>query len=244
MNTKEALAELFKESVEDLEAKDPFRLKFRNGEFDATVDTYHWLENILSFEERYDRIFQRLARRTNNYLREDAMEFGNKMKDKGRHVDGPTICFTANYQTLLSHDIQFVTFRRDWETIVVLQVHYGGDPRNGALSHARVFSCKDDYDILSFDRADIGAQVREPEQQPSLPGLAVDPWRTTRWSSEDGGYRWRWDGELELPYKPDDLKEYEVTDDITYRGKGMIYVNEDGVGHCPILGEPLNLWHY
>lgn len=244
MNTKEALAELFKEPVEDLEARDPFKLEFRNDEFSATVDAYHWLENILSFEERYDRIFQRLASRSGKYLYQDGLDFGAKWGDKARHVDPPRVCFTANYQTMLSHDIQFVTFRRDWETLVVLQIHYGGDPRNGALSHARVFSCKDDYDIYRFENAEIGAQRSEPKDQLALPGLAPDPHQMTRWSSEDGGYRWHWQGEIDLQYRPDDLKEYEVTDDPTYRGKGAIFVDNDGVGHCPILGEPLNLWHY
>lgn len=243
MNTKEALAGLFGQSVEDLEAREPFTLEFKRDEISATVDTYHWLERILSYESRYDKIFQRLARRSSEPWFRNGEEFAQKMKDKRRHCEGPHTCFTANHQTMLSEDVLFTHFVRDWESLVVLQIHHGGDPRNDALSAARVFSC-DDSDIFRFSTAMIGATWGLPENQLILPGIEMDRYKRTGWLSEDGGYQWSWDGDMPLRYRPNELKDYEMTEDPEQRGKGLIYIDPEGVGYCPILGEPLNLWQY
>lgn len=239
MNTKEALAGLIGRPQAELEAEPPCRLEFneRGGYIDAAHNVFHWADERLSYDRKMDRAFVRFSNRSGDWLCNDMKAFALKASNKPRC--GITNCYTGSCDNMLSHNMHFYTFDRGCEEYVILQV----ERPSGRMSHAVVFQTGADWSIYDFATGSIAAQDDGEPGQPLLWGGEVEP-RLSRWRTENGGHTWQWDNdsvEVEIP----NLDHYTISKLEEHRGdREHIFVDPDGVGYCPILGEPLNLWYY
>ncbi len=66
-------------------------------------------------------------------------------------------------------------------------------------------------------------------------GSSLDDPGAPVWITDDAGETWQARGECQ------DLKAFEGTCDINYRGKGKLVVSPDGAGYCPLTGGRLRL---
>ena len=236
MNTKEVLAGMMGMSVEDLEAREPCTLEFdlRGDYINPIHDTFHWLDERVSYDARMDRFFQRFESRAgNSYWFEDMDQFARQLAGKRGDLE---ICFTGHHESLLSDEIRYAMFTRDQEEYAIIMI----DGPHG-WSRPRAFTTGSDWQLYDYARAGVMAEDGgEPGQLLLWGGEAQS--RMTRWSM-DNGCHWDWQGEG-WDSRFSNLETYLLTDDEKCRGSGdHIYVDPDGIGYCPILGAPLNLWY-
>jgi len=242
MNTKEALAEMLGEPLEELEKQEMSTLRFypvgltgSRYDFEAEHNVFPWLDERLSFDPRMDRVFNRYARRSKESLFTDMVDFARRVAGKRGDVGR---CYTGECDNMLSHNLFFTTFERDCEEYVILQI----ERKSGRMSPAYVFTTGSDWSIYDFGTASIAAQDHGEPGQLLLEGGTV-PIRTSRWQTHNG-CSWAWEGDFGDPVNYNDFDAYTITKDEALRGdREHVFVDPNGVGYCPILGEPLNLWH-
>ena len=135
--------------------------------------------------------------------------------------------YTYNDQSLLSQDIVFNQFSHDHTDYVILQIHNGCDARGGFTS-PRVFEC--DESLFDYCRATIYAPNTLDPAQLIMPFGTDD--NSHSWNTDDG-YSYYGDS-------VNDLKSYDVTDDLDQRGQGVILVEYDKA-YSPINGAQLEV---
>lgn len=235
-------------------------LSFRYGDIEVTHNLYHWLRERVEYDWRMQARFTRFATSEDH---EDhswfkcVEEFPAYLKSKGHEIGGlygagsdpPITDNSYNSDNFLSQDIQFTLFYVDGEGYIALMVHGGCDARGGYTA-PRFFRC--DENIFNYGDAYIRCEGRQlaPEEQLDLPGMK----RPNRWDlehswsysggwSKEGNY-WGgdWKGkEVDLAIDKYEIKRVGWDDDEEELapGQGYIYVDDDGVGYCPIDGSRL-----
>lgn len=112
----------------------------------------------------------------------------------------------------------------NYQEIVLLQVHGGCDVRGGYTTPKAFAVYDDDTTIFDNGRAVVFC---EGAPQKALPGLDVPTMHLWHY---DGAYYSQAAGE----YK--ELSEFQATGDPELKGTGLLYIDPDGHGYCPLCG--------
>lgn len=229
-----------------------------NGQLDVCYsrNLYHFLKEALDFDARMQRIFEHYCRITDEENRESWHTLKNefpfwlrkKLAKKNKLVTGiygdgdPCVTNTYNYDSSLDQVIEYSYFEIHDKThrhycenaYVVLQIHGGCDVRGGYTA-PKVFTLSEELSIMN-DRDGY---------------LCCEDNDDHRWSTDDGGYHWHYDGwplpdGFESNYDLD-LKGFpakEVADDKKVKTKftgslGFVQVKNHAV-YCPICGGRLS----
>ena len=246
-STREVLASMFQEKAEyaTMEAS------IWGGDLDITVrvDTFQWLAERLEFDPVLQAEFDAWVTDPENDRQHSAHYADMEEWVQARFPEcgdgiygdqpGATSVNTYNHESVLDEVIQFVAFTPEeheyedgmGDTFVLLQAHRGGDVR-GNYTAAKVFRVCGNCEYAMFEDTDVPslfAKGEDPGMNP-LPGIKPPPTETT----------WYHDGETwELDIGGVYLSEYEATEDPERRGKGAVYVDDDGKAYCPITGGEL-----
>lgn len=236
-------------ATRDFKTEPAVTLSFEHDDISVTFNLFHWLDEKLVYDSKLDRALQNFARThafENKCWMEIIEQFAAKKGYTGLHGDGePMLVYTYNHENLLDQDIQFVYAEdAEREPLLLLQVHGGCDARGG-MSSAKAFRFNgngEGSDIFDFARASIAAQPPQDDwKQLDLPGLE-DAHEPPRWDTENG-CRWHFQGNYAK--HENSLEDYDIVrDDASQKGQGVIYVDDAGIGYCPITGWPLAAWWY
>lgn len=230
-------------------------------EFDREMDDL--FQYFCSQEDPDDRMgWLELERKFPAFLK----ELGHDVT--GIYGDGePFVHNTYNYDDLLSQVIQFLYMEVDDEPYILLQIHGGCDVRGGYTS-PRAFRVTGDggdgTDIFDNAKAELvcenyGKTMLEilcpstdpgqgalfsDEEAPVDPAL-LEPIHHT-WVTDTGGtFYWNgWPGR-ELDLDGDLIRQWPDDEDTPIPGTpktGLIVVDEEGNGYCPICGGKLSAW--
>jgi hypothetical protein len=221
--------------------------------YGVDVDTFHWLEHRLAYDEKADEAWQAFDREqieldlwqsANQWLKVFLPVHGQMT---GLYGDGsPDWTNTYNSENLLDRTLQFCLFTLTdtdedesstigWipdGTYVLLQVHGGADVRGG-YTKPRLFlvDADDDADMFSFSDACIGCEGVDPsaaipEGQLTTDGTPVSHEKVTHeWTTGDG-YDWDANGWSTGRLHLDDIEWDE----------------DAGVRRCPECSTPMHAW--
>ena len=242
----------------DFEAEPPVTLSFSfwgeedNWEMDIRISTYHFLcEKVCLVPNDYQVIWEKFIKLSDEdehwlSLMQKFPGFFNFYMDMWYHSESgeaPPVSLaygmydfnteagntvnTYNHESLLDQVLQY-TF---WEDtggcqLVLLQVHGGCDVRGGYS--APQFFRTDEYALLGDCRATILPEGWAEDEN----GIRI------LWDTDDGGYHWYYDGCCGLNAGKQ-LETYEASRNPEDRGKGKIYIDEEGNGYCPLSGYKL-----
>ena len=243
------------QAVESFDEQPEGKLEFwihKDGTPDIvpTLNVYHFLLERLEYNEDLDNRYREFVEREDLYLDLDSAErFVNSLDGaKGIYGDGkPFTENTYNGEDMLSQCIQYVYWTDDDGAHVMLQIHNGCDVRGGYTDPV-VFDVTD-YDGTSiFDNAQATIYCNDCHKT---------------WDTESG-YSWIqsdcWGKCFGDCHR--DLREYPATDkrpaypepphpdqltlpiDLPERPdpcSGVLWIDEDGNGHCPYCGGLLKL---
>lgn len=209
-------------------------LKFTEFGIEATHNLYHWLAERLTYDpEMNDKFteFSELPENAENSWFENIEDFVGEIGAEDVHTIN-----TYNGEDALSQVIQYTMFVVDRTLYVLLQVHNGADSRGG-YSAPIVFTEDEPYSLFGNARITIVCERSDVDpNQLTLPGIQHHDY-PHEWGTEDAGYSWS-----AYEVKGESLESYEISKDEADRGKGKIYVDEDGNGYCPICGSRLNAY--
>ena len=196
---------------------------------EVTLDLYHWLVERLEFAEEEQARFDKFNEREDmkdelwcDVLQAYTAEFFPDDTAGGGYN-------TYNGECLLSQGFQFWTLEN--AGLVIIQIHGGCDIRGGYT--APKFFYAEEYAMFYNADATIQPGALKPEHGIQLE-FDGDPVYDPYWQTDDA-YHWYRDGST--AYKQ--LEQYEATQDETERGKGKLFIDEDGNGYCPITGRIL-----
>jgi hypothetical protein len=227
-------------------------------EFDPEMDAlfYEFIEKDDPGERRG---YYELEEAFPAYLKKLGRDVGGIYGDGDAFVEN-----TYNGEDLLSQVLQYLYFEVDGDAYVLLQIHGGCDVRGG-YTDPRAFRVKNDgTEIFDNARATIVCEnhgktmlevlrrIPDPNQLAlfSEDEIAVDPELLKPiehyWDS-DNGYNWHF---AEWSAKANDLRDYEILrwdedEETPIPGTpqtGVIAVDTDGNGYCPICGGLLKAW--
>lgn len=137
----------------------------------------------------------------------------------GLYGDGdPFVVNTYNGPDLLSQTLQYVFLEAAGTQMVLLSIHGGCDVRGG-YGRPRFFELNSECAIFDNARAFL---------------TSADGLGSTCWYTDDAGYTWHSDAPGLAA-----LGEYAASTNPDERGQEIIYVDDDGRGHCPVTGETL-----
>lgn len=213
-------------------------------EMSPVLNTWHFLTRALETAPKLQRAFSAFARRPSekhNCWLETMENWIESREDLTR------VCCenTYNLDNVLSQDFQFVHFQDDFaDDFVILHTHNGCDIRGG-YPRPCVFKLSDDHTFwgvgdfviyvddvrglswcYSGNRHAAGPEISGPD----LVKAGADPETLARLGIEPGA---RW------PHVPELEKFWACTDPVQ-RGRGVIYVDGNGAGHCPLTGRKLD----
>lgn len=206
-------------------------LSFRYKEVDLTHSTFHWLAERLDYAPDLQEKFDAYVESQNDrdpwlVLMEGFFDHlsaeGHEVRDPIDRRDGtPMIVNTYNYECLLDQTLQFAYATVDGDPVVLLQIHGGCDVRGGYTA-PKVFreSGHSDYAMLDYGRGGIGCDKCD-----------------ANWML-DGGY-YLYDGGARGPKLDPIVPHGEQHGEATIERptKGLVYVDEEGHGYCPVCGE-------
>lgn len=247
-------------------------LTFRWGYPEVTINVYHFLAQHLEYNAELDGRFQRWAedREDTCWLQDMQVWVESRPDAAGIYGEGePVTVNTYNGEDLLSQTLQFVYWTDADGAHVLLQVHGGCDVRGG-YTRPRAFDVRTDLEcegVGIFDncratiapdpdtlpgRPDDHVQTLPGfERHVETPGQRRDRARDVYWTTDDGCH-WYFQGSTGHT----ELQEYDRVnfdeegrdedgrelDDV--RGTGVLCVDEDGNGYCPITGGLLRAYMY
>jgi hypothetical protein len=255
-------------ALRDIPLEPSATLDFAYRELTVRFNTFHWLRERVTYDERLDRIFQHYAgKRPDEPWVRVAETFVDWLSERcpeaeigGIYGDGdPVTVYTYNDQNCLDQDIQFVYFEdKHGDGYALLQSHNGADARHG-MSQARVFAVNTELGIFEYTSARIACDYTERKalldaraKQLVIPGTSRPrgPDMHT-WFSDDGGYRFHEESypgdepHVDLRDLPvifaEDHERYDEDKDATPAGK-FILVGADGKGKCPHCGCALDAY--
>lgn len=247
----------------DFEAKPYVRLSFDtwgevSGSMDLSVNTYEWLAQRLEWHRVYTKSLHGLGNapkyKDEGWLVCIEAWLKHKFPEAGGlYGEGEPMCInTYNHDNVLDATLQFYYWCDDRGTFVALQIHGGADVRGGYTA-PQVFEVTGHSELAMLDDNDWHIGVDEdsipnkpdPDQE-VLPGMPEPRLVVPRWSHGCGGEidcnvsigvdwseSWKLRKELGIKDSPGD---YEFSRDPEDRGKGELYVDEDGNGYCPHTG--------
>jgi len=226
---------------------------------DITLNLYHWLKDRLEYNEELDKRFHTFATTGEmedeswfacveefmKLLEMEAEEYGTEFG--GIYGEGsPVTVNTYNHESLLSQVIQYCYWEDEDGGHVLLQIHGGADVRGG-YTRAVAFDVSGNSELAMFDdgRATIYCEdtANRPEQLRMDGGSDGGPCGA-HWELCNGYEEYACDpnGNDVVALKDCEIVKYdaEMEDGSDPEpGAGYIYVDEDGVPHCPICGSPL-----
>lgn len=200
------------------------------GELLSYVSTYHFLCKKLEYDSAMQKKFDRFCNRKSN---EDECWLALAERFPKEVIGAKEIvCVnTYNHDNLLDQVIQYVYWDDDDGGHVLLQIHGGCDVRGG-YTKPRCFSAEL-CEINEDGHATITCTGWKDNKQQPLPHVP---------DVDDGNHWWdAYDGVHFESGRGVDLNSYDFTDDESKKGEGMIYVDEDGNGYCPICGGKLEI---
>jgi hypothetical protein len=142
-------------------------LKFEYDYINLTVNLFHWLDNILTYDVSMNRRFSNNVRRNDDKNLSWFAEIDSFFAYLGKHEPDLTFGIYPDEQTTpypinsynsennLSQDILFTIFHIDYESYVCLQIHNGCDARGGYTSPMFFTFKNDPADIVRFSDASI-----------------------------------------------------------------------------------------
>lgn len=219
----------------DFDREPTTSLSWRWG-LEVTHNVYHWLNERLDFSPTWQARFDAFVESKGEDDRSSwpllMEEFFDDLREKGHEVcgiygeGGPLTVNTYNHTSLLSQTIQFTYATVDGDGVILLQIHGGADVRGGYTA-PKAFTENGSYGELGiFD---------------DHRGRIVCPECRTCWYTNDG-YNWYFDGSA----AGKSLNAYKVVkhgdecgdvDEVTTPLKGIVYVDENGGGHCPLCAK-------
>jgi len=237
----------------------------------VTHNVYHWLKDRIHYAYDWDAMFHDMyvpeidPGEHKGWL-ELMEEFGDWLRDKSYEVAGlygdgePFTRNTYNGECLLSQVLQYTYLEVDkgegWETIILLQIHGGCDIRGG-YTRPKVFYA-DEQILMNADSVIFCSENRDHEWSTDdgyhwyYQGCAgygagkqleeYDFHSIEDWQEENGV------DPFEIPFvDPNQLKlgfynQVEVIDKPTYKAYGIVLVDEDYHGYCPICGGKLTAY--
>lgn len=230
----------------------------------VTHNVYHWLKGRLKYNSRLQGWFTRFCNRPENEHKswfECLDAFMEHMKEKayregkefgGIYCDGdPVTVNTYNHESLLSQVIQYTYWEDENGGHVFLQIHGGCDVRGGYTKPVAFDVDTNMTELAIFDdqRAGIYCANEHAVADQLRIGGGVDKGDCeARWYTDDG-YHWYQDT---YPEEYQDLDKYKVVqhdDELEdgsepKAGDGYVYVDEEGVPHCPLCGSRLEASPY
>ena len=232
----------------DFKAEPHASLSFGDGFIGVTLSTYHWLcENLCEPCVEQQKLYDAWSEARADTCHLEDMEAWPKVWAAmmgSRLTEKPVIENTYNSEHLIDQTLQYVSFAIEWPehepdghegTYVLLQVHGGCDVRGGYTA-PRIFRLAEStYDLSRVADASIWSQYAAPNPAQAMLFAAADLPRAIpppHWYTDDA---YNWYGEYQArPVKR--LREYEITADPALRGRGYIYADPQGHGHCPVTG--------
>ena len=237
----------------DFDSEPATVLECRYNSIDVTHNVYHWLLNRLEFDPDMQTRFDLFAEeRPDDSWMENMEEFVTQPRfvgqEDGYGFESGFTVNTYNGECLLSQILQYTVINDGNDSWVLLQIHGGCDARGGYTApkaffltedglwdNARGTICPivpDDMVVRSTGLKDSPLLIpaRQMHFWEDFPGESLEPY----WMTDDG-YHWYRDGSS----MEKELNNYEFSENPKDRGFGVIYVDADGTGHCPITGFPL-----
>ena len=224
-------------------------LSFKYDYIDVTHNAFHFLMYCLEYDPDMQRRFTRFANKhPDDYWIEVMEKFADSIKGVGIYGEGNAFTTnTYNGECLLSQTLQFTYFETEDGEFVLLQIHGGCDVRGGYTA-PKVFRVLNELSIFDYARGTISCTGEESKKKqkeidnqkvlPNFPSNDIDT-DPHYWSTDDG-YHWYEDGST----AGHQLETYEFSEDEKDKGKGVIFVDEDGNGYCPICGSLLKSYLY
>jgi len=221
----------------DLVNEEPAVLEWSDGHPRAIFRTFHWLRKRVEYDAEMQRSFMRFARRKDKW---EDLWFNNMqdfvkelVKTQGAEDHGEHNSY--NHESALDQVIQFNEFEISGDLFVLLQLHNGCDMRGGHTMPI-AFRIDEPGDLnLSADATIACTRRDDPNQKRWIEDSDIQHlWRT------DDCYHWRWDGANGSQGGKLDLENFTITTE-KYQ-QYAIFVDEVGVGHCPLCGSPLEVY--
>jgi hypothetical protein len=235
-------------------------------------NVYHWLKNRLHYAYEWDAMFHdqfvpEVDLSEDKCWLELMEEFGDWLRSKGYEVAGlygdgePFTRNTYNGEDCLSQVLQYTYYEVDkgdgWETLVLLQIHGGCDIRGG-YTRPRAFYA-DEYIMMNSDATikcsedcdhhwttddayhfyfqgcagyGAGTQLEEYDFQ------TVEDWTEENDGIDPFEISFVDPNQIELGF----YDQVEVIDKPTYKAYGIVLVDDNYYGYCPICGGKLEAW--
>ena len=241
--------------LRDFNSEKATTLKFEiwndKWEMDITHNVFHLLKDCLEYDEKLDRIFLdycNLPENENEGWLQITENFFDHMGVVGNGYDSENFeCInTYNDENLLSQVLQYYLFEyrkigeynKNIATIeydtqyIALQIHGGCDIRGG-YTRPYIYEYDPEYCYPSIDyrdRAHIICNYSPDPRQTKISGVEINELPHT------------WDFESACYYQiegPSEFKDLEHTEKESEKGKGKLYIDENGNGYCPHCGEIL-----
>lgn len=196
--------------AEDFLEADPITLEVSSDlGFSITFDLFHFLKRVLIYDEKLDQKFEAFLEVSNrsSYLK-DMRAFPDWLdgKTSGYFGSDPLVDNTANFQTFLDQDFQYIAFYIEGELVVGLQVHGGADIRGG-YTRPRFF--RGEEDITGYRHASLNCHEC----------------RSGWWT--DDTHHWYGDPDLEEFDKIDHYSTYKEDDPIDYSDQKEMFDDEE-----------------
>lgn len=159
--------------------------------------------------------------------------------EKELQTEDVDVINSYNGDDMLSQTIQYLRFTKNHDGYVILQIHGGCDVRGG-YSTPRVFQEIEPMSLFDNSRCVIQCERSDVDpNQLELPGFERDNF-PHHWMTDNAGYNWEWEESAGFH----NLEDYSPTENEDEKGKGKIYIDEDGNGYCPLCGSELNAYDY
>lgn len=231
----------------DLAAEPETRIKFSRygrtkeySEISVTHSTYHFLRNNLRFSPEWQAKFDAYVSANDAdgskswlALMDAFMESVDAWSPFDSRKSNPLTVNTYNHESLLDQTLQYIVGKVEdeesgWEeTVVLLQIHGGCDVRGGYTApKAFILDGNDEYGFFNDTQFYVGCSECDEGRWYNDGGSRT---------SNDYGHKPLEDYHIVPHGEETDLGPATIT--LTAPVKGMIYVDENGIGHCPCCGK-------
>lgn len=232
----------------DFEAEPATVLSFRWGDICVTHNVYHWLGERLEYDERMQELFDACSQEIDANRKVSWLplmeEFPEWLRERGREVTGlygegqPFTVNTYNGPDLLNQVLQFKYFECDGQAYVLLQIHNGCDVRGGYTAPKAFRVTEDETCVLSNADARIYCIPRSLDAPGQL-GLDGEPAAlpiSHYWQTDDGCH-WYAEGSAGrgAGTQLEQYKRKQIDAPLDWE-KGLLCIDSDGSGYCPICG--------
>ncbi len=226
-----------KNQLRDFNAEKATTLKFEiwndKWEMDITHNVFHFLRECLEYDEAMDNAFvafSNLPKNADCSWPQVVENWKEKVNDDDAYYNWGEN--TYNRECLLSQVLQYDLFEIKGTCYIALQVHGGCDVRAGyTRPYIYQYNPEDSYPAIDYShRATITCNYSPDPRQTKISGVEINELPHT-WDFESACY-YQIEGSSEF-------KDLEHTEKESEKGKGKLYIDENGNGYCPHCGEIL-----